>query len=208
MFVRTFIEQPDNKFFLSAARGAKPRSAGYPTPQKKLIKPRTDSMRIRSQKDSRRIAEGWQKNSRRTSLMIYPFNIPLLSEYHPFAIRLWSLEGKFFKEEFDKSYRWFMSWFVVSWWIKTFCPHANRLLYPFTVPSSCYPFAIRYESKRFSCFTFFSCYFLTKNGKSAETTPKKAKSFRKKREESLKFCSPSFLTLAKSIQFSYFLVKI
>ena len=38
MFVRTFIEQPDNKFFLSAARGAKPRSAGYPTPQKKADK--------------------------------------------------------------------------------------------------------------------------------------------------------------------------
>ena len=88
MFVRTFIEQPDNKFFLSAARGAKPRSAGYPTPQKKLIKPRTDSMRIRSQKDSRRIAEGWQKNSRRTSLMIYPFNIRLPPLCYPNTIRL------------------------------------------------------------------------------------------------------------------------
>ena len=44
-----------------------------------------DSRRMESQRNSP-IANGWQRDCRRTNSMIYPFDILLLSVCHPFAI--------------------------------------------------------------------------------------------------------------------------
>ena len=81
IFLKVFLEN----FLENRIQTKAPDPTGFGTETLRL-KPRTDGKRIVSQKDCRRIGNGWQKDNRRTNSIIYS----LTSFYYPFASRLLS----------------------------------------------------------------------------------------------------------------------